>query len=208
VGVLALACSANAATIGLYTFTTAETDKPTLANASFSSFTRTGVSQSSATGVFQSSGYGATGGNINLSQYVEFTITPSSGYQINLTQIPFDMFRSGNGNGTSAGSGPLNGQISVFNAGTLLQSQAFSPSDVSGNVVFNFTDFATQGQVSFRFYGWNAKDITGTLALDNVQIDGGGVTPVPEPVNVALALFGITAVGVGASRRFLARAKK
>ena len=61
--------------------------------------------------------------------------------------------------------------------------------------------------VEFRFLVWdngvNAPNDFGFL--DNVVLNG-NVTPVPEPVNVALGLFGLCAAGVGVGRRFYLRA--
>jgi hypothetical protein len=35
-----------------------------------------------------------------------------------------------------------------------------------------------------------------------------GITPVPEPINIALSMFGVLFVGVGLGRRYLAQLRR
>jgi hypothetical protein len=45
----------------------------------------------------------------------------------------------------------------------------------------------------------------GDFDIDSLIISASSITPVPEPVNVALGIFAVTAIGVTAVRRFLTR---
>jgi hypothetical protein len=45
----------------------------------------------------------------------------------------------------------------------------------------------------------------GNFEIDNLDISASSITPVPEPVNVALGCFAVICLGVTVGRRFLAR---
>jgi hypothetical protein len=48
----------------------------------------------------------------------------------------------------------------------------------------------------------------GTVTFDNLDFNATGITPVPEPVHYALAIFGIVFVGTGVSRWYHVRLKR
>lgn len=62
-------------------------------NAVFSNFTRTNVDWNAGANVFNSKTWN-TGSTIDLGEYVEFTITPSACYVLNLTSITFSYQKS------------------------------------------------------------------------------------------------------------------
>jgi hypothetical protein len=196
VGVLSLVAEqrAHAALLlGTYTFPGSDVQSPpsgdyvvpTYANMTFGQFTRTtDLTYKNVAEEYSSSSYGKSS-TINLNQYVQFTLTPSTGYRLSVASISFDSYIGANG--------PASGQVSIFlgtnpaNNATPLASQSYSPTTTKGSTTFNpATTFTDQG-FTIRFYGWNAGNNGNdtSFTLDNVAING----MVPEPVNVALGIF-------------------
>ena len=176
----------------------ADQTNPQPANASFSDFTRTGVSFNNSTGNFGSAGWAQTS-TIDLSEFNSFSITTAGGFDLTLTHLTFDAFRSS--------TGPASGQISLFLNGstTPYATFSYSPTTTNSNYLFDFPDItAEQGidTVSFNFYGWNAANNGGTLAFDNVTTFG-AVTPVPElnPTVCAVGACLLTAGAIMLKRR-------
>jgi hypothetical protein len=205
VGVLALALTASTsfgALLGTYTFTGADpggdTSVPTAANMTFGAFSRVGVTAVSVNDVFQSGDW-TQGTPQDFTEYVQFVLTPNSGYRLDLTSITFDVARQND-------HSPHNGEVRIFLGNTLILkgSQTFA-TDPAQNVNFNFTDFSTANNesVTVRFYGWNA-DGSQWLQFDNVAVNG-SVTAVPEPVHYALGVFGLMFVGLRGGRFCLRR---
>lgn len=72
----------------------------------------------------------------------------------------------------------------------------------SGSVTFNNVNVVSGGSFTLNeaFSGFATGE---TLAFDNISITS--LTPVPEPITYALALFGVAFVGVGAGRFYKSR---
>ena len=171
----------------------------------FGAFSRVNLNNHNVTGLYASSQWNV-GTSRDTAEYVQFVMTPSSGFRLTLEQITFDV--SG-----SNGGPPANGQVEIFLGAGLTSkgSTLFSPTVVLPtfqNVSFNFTDFTSGGaeSVTVRFYGWNASGGGDRMIFDNVAVSG-SVVPVPEPVNAALAIFGICVAGFGIGRRVLVKAR-
>ena len=151
----------------------------------FGAFSRSTVTADTTAGEYRSKGYHIRA--LDAGDYVQFVLQPSSGYALNLTHITFD--------NTRGSSGPLNGEVQIFLGPGLanMGSQTFTPDTVAATVNFDFTDFNTANNesVTIRFYGWGAPNngSSSWLSFDNVAVFG-NVNPVPEPVNVALGIFG------------------
>jgi hypothetical protein len=178
----------------------------------FSAFARQNVTAATVSGVFRSDDWNLTGTFAN-NEYVQFTLTPASGYALTMQSITFDVQRSAGG---ANQYGPRLIQVSIFRGilspgsgdGNTPQASGTwtlptSPTDVSSltGQTFDFTDFTTTvGQgVTVRFYGWDAKNKNDWLQFDNVAVNG--IAAVPEPANVALACFGLLFAGVTLGRR-------
>jgi hypothetical protein len=69
------------------------------------------------------------------------------------------------------------------------------------------TGYDNLSSITFRIYVWDERAIgkNNYGFLDNIVLDG--VSVVPEPASVALAIFGVGAVGLDAGRRLYARKK-
>jgi hypothetical protein len=182
---------------GNYTFSTANNNVPNANNGiSFGAFTPTGVTAdtwSSSTARYGASGWGTTFGN-----YVSFVLTPSpaiSGYTLNslsFTVAPITKMGT-----TGAGQWAIYSGTTLDASGTFNLPANGSTATISPTVSVNFNS----SPLTIRFYGIainNGAD--SDLAFDNVTV--GGVSPVPEPVNVALGIFGgvFVLVIVGKSR--------
>jgi hypothetical protein len=172
---------------GSYTFPGADpggdATVPTQANMTYGGFSRANVSSVILSDVFASSAWSS--GGRDTTEYVQFILTPSPGYYLNLQHITFDSY-------ISAAKAPTSGQVEIFlgTGLTSMGSQTFTPGNTGVN--FDFTDFDTANNqaVTIRFYGWGANSSgQGEMNFDNVAVFG-NVNPVPEPVNVALGIFG------------------
>lgn len=122
--------------------------------------------------------------------YVEFTINPNTGYQLDLTSVVLRMRRSTTG---SSGSGPnnwsLRSSLDGYTANLGTNSLTSSYNNYTVTLGSGFLNIYTP--VTFRLYGYNATISSGgglsRLVLDNISIQGiGEVLP--------LSLTGIQAV--------------
>ncbi len=194
---LVCACSAGSAAsfTSTYLFNT-PTDTPTLANASFSAFSRVNLAAATQAGAFASSGW-TDGTSRDASQYVQFTLTPAAGYSLTMTSMSFDLWSK-----NSAG-GPTAGMAEILLGGNVMGSVTYGITATPSTVPFSlggFTGLDGQG-VTVRFYGWGSINKNqGELSFDNVTIVG-ALNPVPEPVNMALIMFGACFVGVATHRK-------
>lgn len=161
-------------------------------NAVFSTFTRNTVQWTTAANVFNSNNWG-TGASIDTTRYVTFTITPNSGFQLQLNALTFDVQATGNG--------PNQGQIRMSNDGfATFSSFGYTPTGGSTNVIWNFPAFTSIAPVSFRMYGYGATNSNGAMRFDNVFATG-GTSPVPEPLGIMGVTFGGLAVAGWYRRR-------
>lgn len=197
---------AEAALIGVYNFTAGPTAVPTAAHATFGAFSRVGLTAGTPSGMFGSLAFSESG--LNTAQYVQFTVAPASGYQATLASLAFS-FASGPATGGGQHGGPDNLQMRIFDSGNLGTALAISPTLTGARAKNSFsydpTDLTSANGFTIRIYGWSSGNNSDEyLNLDNVEVNG-GITPVPEPVNVALALFGVVAVGCTAVRRWRQR---
>lgn len=190
-----------------YSFTGAAGSEATLppdadpANGDASVISRgTGLTPSGAGNTFSSSAW-TTETSRDANDYYEFTLTPNNGYLMTLTRVETDERRS------DTGIRIWEIYSSVDSYATALATFNVSAANVyrTDQGVDLSSSFANLGSgVTFRFYGFDADNVAGTWRVDNVQLFG-DITPVPEPVNVALAIFGGIGAAVWGVRRFANR---
>jgi hypothetical protein len=149
------------------------------------------------TKVFNSAGeyYGEDGwptGAINTSAYVEFSISPNTGYQLDLSSISLRIRRSNTG--MPQGSGPtswcLRSSLDGFTANINSNSLVHTYNNYSIPLGSSFLNVYTT--VTFRLYGYNTTIGSGGLSrvvLDEISIQGIG-----EVLPVTFTLTGIQAV--------------
>ncbi|HEY0552418.1 MAG TPA: hypothetical protein VGF13_22650 [Verrucomicrobiae bacterium] len=186
-----------------YTFAS-EPTVPTAANLTFGQFTRANVNQDLLAGAFRSDTWNVSGA-IDTAEYVSFTIQPAANRQFTFTDLAVDLVST-----KKAGShdgGPIHLDIRIFTLDGSSQLAALGDTALTANdslkhVTWNFADLMSSAGFTVRVYGWGAENPSGALSLDNFDVNG-SVTPVPEPVNVALGLFAVVALGVTAGRRAL-----
>ncbi len=205
----------NSALLAEYNFNSSNgnsSDTDTLSTAG--TFAATGITTSYGTPSFGSYGVAFRADSANLSntrnnaQYYSFTITPSSGYMLNLGgtgALTFDI--SKNQTITSwtfsyAVRSSIDAYASDLATGAVSANNSWASQSVNLSSAFN----SQASAVTFRMIVWdNATPLASGFNfgnMDNVKLSG-TVAPVPEPVNVALGVFGFCAVVVGVSRRYL-----
>ena len=130
-------------------------------------------------------------GAIDLTNYMQVTVTPNGGTTYTLSGLTFRHQRSGTGVRTYAVRSSVDGYTtnlpaSVSPANAELAVQA-------GNIFYRVLDATTTGQngstitlggsfanltgpVTFRFYGWNSEGTGGTQSIDDVAISGNVTT--------------------------------
>jgi hypothetical protein len=205
---------AKAAVLANYAFQSSNgTSTDTDLSSTAGTFGATGLTTSFATGPFAgaTTSIRATASSmptaLTTTSYFSFVITPTAGGALQLggtAALTFTFSRATGFGGNefnwavrssldnytaNLGTGATTGSGTAFNASINLGSQ------------FNLT---SSSAVTFRIYAFDGGATgTGTWGyLDNVVLNG-TVTPVPEPVNVALGVFGLCAVVGGVGRRYL-----
>jgi gliding motility-associated-like protein len=203
---------------GTYNFssvsnTTGKTDPttvPTATGVTFGSFTANGAvsTNPNASGRFSftSQPTGATNGSdvftggIDLTKYYEVTITPASGYTLNITGIKFSVQRSATGirqysvrsskDGYAANLpatiSPANADLQVVSGNVFQVIDIATAAEVGSTITLTgFTSIATA--TTFRFYGYNAEAAGGTFSIDDVSVSGSAVSATDNtpPVNAA-----------------------
>lgn len=131
-------------------------------------------------------------GVINTSDYLQFSISPSTGYQLDLTDIVLRLRRSNTG--SPAGSGPtswsLRSSLDGYAADITSNSLTHNYSNYTVTLGSAFLNVYTT--VTFRLYGYNVSIGSGgtsRLVVDNISIQGIG-----EVLPVTLSLTGIQAL--------------
>lgn len=151
------------------------------ANVTASSFTSVGVSQTDTGNRYANTG--APVGALDLTKYVQVTLTPVAGQNLSVSSISFRSQRSGTGPRSyvvrsSADNYAANLPASISPANAELEV-------LSGNV-FHYVNDIKLGQngnlvsptisgssaVTFRFYFFDAEATNGTFSVDDVIITG------------------------------------
>lgn len=156
--------------------------------------------------------------------YYEFVITPNNGFQINYVSLTYALQRSGFGGDNGAQLWNLRASLDGFISSDLdLASHSLAGSGNSQQVIFSDVDISAlgvqAGAVTFRLFGYAESPATIRHAglINNTGLLGGtgsdvilqgDVTPVPEPINVALGVFGTILLCISLVRRLRARSAK
>jgi len=137
--------------------------------------------------------YGENGwpaGGINLSTYLDFTLTPVPGHALNLLSIHLRMRRSNTG--STGGSGPTAWSLrsSVDGYTTDIASGPLISTHVTFNIILSaaFSNLSTA--VNFRIYGYTTVVSSGGISrfvYDNVEVRGSDII-LPEKISSLKAL--------------------
>ncbi len=125
--------------------------------------------------------YGENGwpaGGIDLSTYLDFTLTPAPGHALHLLSVHLKMRRSNTG--SSGGSGPTAWSLrsSVDGYTTDITSGSLISTHVTFNIILSaaFSNLSTA--VNFRIYGYTAVVSSGGISrfvYDNVEVRGSDI---------------------------------
>ncbi len=121
--------------------------------------------------------------------FFEFTLTPASGYQLEITALTFGYRSTGTGPTAFALRSSADGYAVNLAAGTLTNDSAWYASGTQSITLSGLTNGTT-----FRLYGSGASGGGGTWRVDDVSLSG-AVTAVPEPATLGI-LFGSAAFAV------------
>lgn len=166
----------------------------------YSSPVATGVSTNSSTAsVFEFSdwdtgalngetSYAGLTGAINTTKYYEFSVSPELAQALTMTGITFNVNRDTNGIRTfavrssadgyaanlSATITPTNPNLSVQSGNVFFINTDITTSLVGSKITLSGASFTNINNATrtFRIYGWNAEDSTGTFGVDNIALTG------------------------------------
>ena len=167
-----------------------------------------GVTYSSGNGRLMFTGWntGATSGSntftgaINLSKYIEFSLTAAAGTKIDMTSLDFGIRRSSTGTrqfevrSSADGYGSALSSYTTLNASLLNSSGVVTNPDSTSTASYgpsNILDLSSLtglSAVTFRFYLYNSEAATGTAGIQGPITFTG--TAVPEPSSGALLVLG------------------
>jgi hypothetical protein len=119
--------------------------------------------------------YSATGWNsaiIDVNDYFEFTLTPNSGYQINLTSFVYTGQASGTGPTATAFRSSIDSYTSDIGTATITGTTISLASPSYQNIVSSIT---------FRIYGWGASAAGGTFSINDFTFNGTVTTTCTSP---------------------------
>lgn len=122
--------------------------------------------------------------------YFQFTVTPTAGYEFSATSISFG-YRA-----TSTGPTSLAIRSSADSYSTSLATATLTNDSTwyaSGNL--SITLSGLNSATTFRIYGSGASSAAGTFRVDDVVLNGAVTSAVPEPSTYA-AIFGALALVV------------
>lgn len=164
------------------------------ANGSVSVMSRgSGLNTSSGSGTFSSRSW-STNNAVDLTDYYRFSITPSNGFQLNLTSLELDERRSG----TGIRQWSVRSNLDDF-ASDLSPSPFSVPDNTATRterrIPLSGANFSRlRSEVEFRIYGYQAERSTGTWRIDNVKL-AGQIALVPEPdgwlIGTSMALLSL-----------------
>ena len=174
--------------------------EPTDSAITFSAPIATGVSANSTTAsVFEFSDWGtgalngetsfaALTGAINTGKYYQFSVTPDLAQALSMTGITFNVSRDTNGIRTfavrssadsytanlAASITPANPNLSIQSGNIFFINTDITASQVGSKITLSGASFTNINNATrtFRIYGWNAEDITGTFGIDNIAFTG------------------------------------
>jgi len=146
----------------------------------------------------------------SASDYFNFTIAPTAGNSLNLSgtaALTFEYSRD-TFNFTRQFHWVVQSSVDGFTAdlasGVTVAAATWAPASVDLPSGFDLQNTS----VEFRILVWDDGEFNGGHSgyFDNVVLNG-TVVPIPEPINVALGVFGLCVVGASVGRRFYLQAR-
>ena len=124
-------------------------------------------------------------GTLDTGNYVQVTLTPSTGYTLTINSLTFRVQRSGTGprdiavrssvdsfaSNLPASINPANAELSIIPTNVIHYVNDISTGQNGATITpTNITNISSP--VTFRFYFFNAEVTTGTFSVDDVVING------------------------------------
>jgi trimeric autotransporter adhesin len=151
-----------------------------------------GITTSSAIDRYSATGWNST--SFDGNDYFSWTLTPGSGFQLDLVSLVY----SGQASGTGPTTFAFRSSLDSFSANIGAPSATGTTISLSNASFQNLTT-----PVEFRLYGWNASSATGTFSVNDFTFNG-SVSAIPEPSTYA-ALFGVLSLGLAVARKHRGR---
>lgn len=108
----------------------------------------------------------------NISEYWEFTLSPNSGYTVDVTQISFSVRRSDTGPTSYAVRNSVDGYINDLASGSGISVNSCLP------LTANIDMTNSNNSVTFRIYFFGATSAAGTLRMDQLEVYGANTLPI------------------------------
>ncbi len=108
---------------------------------------------------------------LDTAAYFNFTLTPSSGFKINLLSFVY----TGQASGTGPSSFALRSSVDGFTANIGTPTAGGTTISLIGSPYQNLTS-----EIEFRFYGWGASASGGTYSINDFTFNGTVVATAPE----------------------------
>ncbi len=136
------------------------------------------------------SSYAFLTGAIDLTKYYEFTVTPVFGQVYTLTALTFTVSRDTSGVRTwavrsdansaspfganlTATISPANSDLSVQAGNIFYMVEDSTEAEVGCRITLSGADYVDEtAPITFRIYGFNSEDITGSFGIDNIAVTG------------------------------------
>lgn len=154
-----------------------------IANMTVGNLTKAGITSSSSSNNFRGSDW-EVASTIDLTKYIEFTLTATNGYTITNPTIDFGIGRSGTGPTNWEWRSSVDNFASAITIATLASglSQAsgvITNPDVNSNWTGNSLSVTTSGltTITFRLYAYSAEATTGTGGIAGALDFGGTLVP-------------------------------
>lgn len=134
------------------------------ANSSFTSVTTSSITcNSNVSNAF--SGNGSWGTSFSATRYIQFRATANTGYQLTITSISLDAWRSGAG----ATSFALRSSLDNYASDLLTGSLGTSSANFSTSLSSSFENLIDT--ITFRIYAWGGNS-SGDFRADNISVGG------------------------------------
>jgi len=149
-----------------------------------------GISNLTFSGTGANSTSWESGASINLNDYYEFTISPLSGYILNISDIQFDHERS-RANGGNDG-GPTVGSVYYSTNGFSSSTQIGSNFTVNtGSTTFSVSGLSIAvpdgSTLTIRIYGWNSENSNGRYSILNLVLSGITIIAAPPSCTTSIS---------------------
>ncbi|MCW5553472.1 MAG: hypothetical protein KIS67_15100 [Verrucomicrobiae bacterium] len=130
-----------------------------------------------------------------------FTLTADSGFLLNLNTftLTFDALNVDSSVGNQTANWAV--RTSVLGFAVNIGTGTFDENGTAVSMTFTGAEYDGLTSIEVRLYMWDPNG-SQEMLFDNVTLNG-AVSVIPEPVNVALGVFGLCAVGFAVGRRYL-----